>query len=218
MTIKWKPMTKAALKQFILAYRPVFEGWTFLPSTGYVRISGPVAQHVWFENLRSGAYRPATAISVLPTRGGSLLHQFLDFRYREVTPLQHPSMFENVCRAMKEQFTPSIVTPLEPEEVLRLAEAQSQPRINDGYFLSSLNAYLQKFDAAKKWIDVVRQIANSKSEFLDWEKERISLTLDLERQIHSGNAVAFLEGIRQGELKSSCLIERTRFKIRSWGS
>ncbi len=164
-----------------------------------MRISGPIAQQVWFENLRSGAYRPATAISILVAKGASLMHQFLDVRHREVLPREHDAEFEGVCNAMREQFVPSIISPLDANEVCRLCEERAGERLNDAHSLAALNAYLGNIDSAKKWIETLKRLMKDRSDLEEWEKDRVNAANALQQAIENGNVRSLLDEIRLSE-------------------
>jgi hypothetical protein len=202
MAIMIKPMTKSELRNYVEAYRGLFSDWMEVRGEGFVRISGPIAQKVWFENLRSGAYRPAAGISILSAKGGSMMHQFLDFPNREILPRDHNSKFERVCTAMIEQFVPSIISPLNANEVCRVCEEHAAERINDAHSLSALNAYLGNIDAARQWIDTLRRLTTDRTDLEGWEKERVLAADALEEAIESGNVKAVLDEI--------CLSEESR--------
>ena len=199
MAIKIKPMTKSELRQYVEAYRSVFGNWTGIRGEGFLRISGPVAQQVWFENLRSGAYRPVCAISILVAKGGAMLHQFLDIRNREVLPREHDLKSERVCKAMCDQFVPSIILPLNATEVCQLCEEQAVERINDAHSLSALNAYLGNIDSARKWIDTLKRQTHDRTDLQDWERNCVVAANALEKAIESGNVKAVLDEIRLSE-------------------
>ena len=192
-------MTKAELRKYVEAYRPLFCNWTAVRDEGFVRVTGPIAQKIWFENLRSGAYRPVAGVSILVARGGSMLHQFLDIRNREVLPREHDSNFENVCQAMCDQFVPSIISPLDASEVCRLCEERATGRINDAHSLSALNAYLGDFDAARKWLDTLKRLTKDRTDLEDWEENCVRAANALEQAIESGNVKAVLDEIRLAE-------------------
>lgn len=192
-------MTKAELRKYVEAYRQLFCNWTAVRDEGFVRVTGPIAQKIWFENLRSGAYRPVAGVSILVARGGSMLHQFLDIRNREVLPREHDSNFENVCQAMCDQFVPSIISPLDASEVCRLCEERATGRINDAHSLSALNAYLGDFDAARKWLDTLKRLTKDRTDLEDWEENCVRAANALEQAIESGNVKAVLDEIRLAE-------------------
>ncbi|MFO0979217.1 MAG: hypothetical protein U0996_22605 [Planctomycetaceae bacterium] len=199
MTVKIKPMTKSELRQYVEAYRPFFDNWTAVRGEGFVRISGPVAQQVWFENLRSGAYRPVSAISILVAKGGAMLHSFLDIRHREILPREHDLKFERVYRAMSEQFVPSIISPLNAIEVRQLCEERATGRINDAHSLSALNAYLGDYDAASKWIATLKRLTKDRTDLEDWEVSCVRAANALEEAIANDNVKVALDEIRMSE-------------------
>ena len=141
MAISIKPMTKAELRPYVAEYESQFQGWSKRDLQGYYRVSAPFAQLVWFENLRSGAYRPVMTVSILVLNRGATLHQFLEHPHREVLPRDHRSRYESVCGAMKAEFRPPITTDFDTEEAMQLFVNQSTERILDLSSLASLFAY-----------------------------------------------------------------------------
>ena len=199
MAVRIEPMTRSELRKYVEAYRPLFCNWTAVRGEGFVRVTGPIAQKIWFENLRSGAYRPVAGVSILVARGGSMLHQFLDIRNREVLPREHDSNFERVRKAMCDQFVPSIISPLDASEVCRLCEERATGRMIDAHSLSALNAYLGDFDSARKWNDTLKRLALNRTDLQEWEKEYVRAAKALEESIESGNVKAFLDEVRASE-------------------
>jgi hypothetical protein len=173
MAIKTKPMTKAELRQYVAAYEILFQDWNRREGIGYFRFSGPFVQQVWFENLRSGAYRPVMTVAVLLAGGGATLHQFLDFPNREILPRDHDRKYESVRMAMRSEFRPEIGLPLDERAVLKLFVEQAIDRINDSSTLAALYAYFGEIEMAKEKISTVRKLASVKEELFDWEQERI---------------------------------------------
>lgn len=199
MAVNIKPMTKSELRKYVEAYRPLFCNWNAVGNDGFVRVSGPIAQMVWFENLRSGAYRPAAGVSILVAKGGSMLHQFLDIRNRQVLPREHDSKFERVCQAMCDQFVPSINSPLDASEVCRLCEERATGRIHDAHSLSALYAYLGDFDSARKWLESLKRLTKGRTDLTDWEENFVRAANALEEAIESGNVKDLLDEIRLAE-------------------
>ena len=192
-------MTKLELRKYVDAYRPLFRNWTAVRDECFIRITGPIAQKIWFENLRSGAYRPVAGVSILVASGGSMLHQFLDISNREVLPREHDSKFELVCQAMCDQLIPSIVLPLNAGEICRVCEERATGRIHDALSLSALNAYLGNIDSSKKWIGTLRRLTDDRTDLEAWEKDCVHAVNALEVAIENGNVKATLDQIRVSE-------------------
>ena len=120
---RWKRLTKAQLIGYFNDYRSEFPDWAVEHEVVLVRALGPIRQHIAFERLSIGAYRPMCSIHVIgPPGGAQLLPRFLDVKHREVSPRQHAAMWRPVLKAMEEQFVPPVRKPLELAEVLALAE------------------------------------------------------------------------------------------------
>ena len=146
-----RPLTRTKLRKLVLDYTEAFSGWESVIGLAFARCSGPIRQMVDFQNLRSGDYRPSMTISttVGPKRG--LRHQFLDIQHMEISPREHSEKLDEIIRAMREQFVPSIVTPLNVEEILALCERDAPGKLNDRVGLASVHAYLGNFDRALEY-------------------------------------------------------------------
>jgi hypothetical protein len=199
MAIRITPMTKSELKRYVDSYKTYFCNWTQVRSEGFLRFSGPIAQQVWFENLRSGAYRPASAISILVARNSVMLHRFLDVRNRQVLPREHEGKFKEICKAMEEQFVPPISLPLNPIEVLKTCEENARESIQDAHALSAFHAYFGNLDSARKWMDAIKRMTNGRDNLQDWEISCLQDVKQLEQAIQQGNVREFLEEIRCAE-------------------
>jgi hypothetical protein len=200
MAVSIKPMTKAELRPYVAEYASQFQGWSKRDLQGYYRISAPFAQLVWFENLRSGAYRPVMTVSILVLNGGATRHEFLDHPYREVLPRDHRSRFEGVCGAMKEKFRPAITTDFDTVEAMQLFVNQSTERILDISSLAALFAYRGDLIRAKEMIAKVLTIAKTKVNLWDWEHSLVHQTELLSSAISSETHEEFLNGVLQNEL------------------
>lgn len=194
-----KKMTKAELRRYVDAYRVFFNDWIQIKGEGFFRFSGPIAQLVWFENLRSGAYRPASAVSILVARNSVMLHGFLDVRHRQVYPREHDAKFKEICSAMQEQFVPPICQPLNPLEVLKTCEENARESIQDAHALSALHAYFGHMNSARKWMDAVKRMTIGRDNLQDWEISCLQDMNQLEKAIQQGNVQEFLEEIRLAE-------------------
>jgi hypothetical protein len=76
----YERMTRKQLKEVVSDYAETFGGWSLLDGTAFVREQGPVRQTVWFEALRTGAYRPSCGISAVALPIVRMLPQMLDVR------------------------------------------------------------------------------------------------------------------------------------------
>lgn len=199
MAINFKPMKKSELRHYLAAYRSLFEGWEER-GVCFFRVSGPFLQQVWFEALRSGAYRPVMDLSLLIAPGGSVIHQFLGIKNREVLPRDHDRRYMGVCNAIVEEFRPEVTMLLDESEAVQLFVAKSVRRILDASSLAALYAYLGDSSKAREMIQEVRQLASSKVELFDWEHDRVSETELLAAEIETGNQASYLAMIRENEL------------------
>jgi hypothetical protein len=198
MAIKITPLTKRQLVGYFNDYRDAFPDWNVEHDVVFARSQGPVKQHVAFEALRSGAYRPSCSVEILVTPGVRVLTRFLDIKHREVLPREHATKRSLVLNAMEDQFQPPIRKPLDVAEVLRLAEEEVvRDRIDKTHHsvaLAALNAYVGKLDRATWWCDrVAVQLAALGREPADWELEHAAYVQQLRQAITGGQAPAFLQ-------------------------
>jgi hypothetical protein len=80
--MKITPLTKKQLIDFFRVYRDAFPDWSVEHDVMLTRTHDPLRQSIDFQSLRSGAYRPSSAINLLmPIPDGcSILNQHLDVR------------------------------------------------------------------------------------------------------------------------------------------
>lgn len=185
-------MTKAELRKYVPAYESLFEGWHKRSEEAFFRVSGPFAQQVWFENLRSGAYRPAMAVSILVITDGAILHQFLDVKYRQVLPREHERKLDGVRKAMQTEFRPSIAKPFDEEEAMQMFIEQATDRIRDASSLAALYAYAGCLPQALEMVSKVRRLAEAKDELFVWEPALVDQAVDLATAIKNGSQAAYL--------------------------
>lgn len=146
--IRYERITNKQLKEIVADYAASFAGWRSFDGTAFVREHGPVRQMVWFEALRTGAYRPNSGISASAIPQVRMLPQMLDVRHREVTRRQHSDRKAAIVAAMEQQFRPSIQRPLDVGEILRLCEAEGRETTNDFAMLALLHAWLGQREEA----------------------------------------------------------------------
>jgi len=194
MPVKTKPVTKKQIREVADSYQPMFSDWKFIGGQAYVRMSGPVLQSVSFEALRSGGYRPSSAIEILVAPSVVLLHQFLDIQHRETLLRDHENRRTHVRDAMQQQFEPSIVQPLNAEEVFRKCEASATERISDACGVAALAGYLGKQSLALSWCDKGEAAVSSLGrDPADWEMKLLTFTRSLKEAIASGNERQLLD-------------------------
>lgn len=198
MAVKIKPLTKTELVRLFQDYRAAFADWSVEHDVVLVRSQGPLKQHIAFEALRSGAYRPSCSVQVLVAPDVRLLAQFLDIKHREVLPREHGVKTPRVVAAMDSQFLPLVRRPLVVEEVLRLAEEEVvRDRIEKLHYstgLAALNAYVGNIDRALWWCDrVPTQISALGRTPAEWEQRQETFASELRHAIQHGEARAFLD-------------------------
>ena len=202
MPVKTKPVTKKQIREVAESYQQSFSDWKFVGGQAYVRVSGAVLQSVSFEALRSGAYRPSSAIEILVAPGVILLHQFLDIRNRETLLRDHENQRSSVTAAMEQQFEPSIVQSLSVEDVFSQCEASATERISDACGVAALAAYLGKRSVALAWCDKSEAAALVLGrEPADWELKLLTFTRRLEQAIKSGEESQLLDAELQKNIE-----------------
>lgn len=199
--VNLKPLTKAELKKYFNEYRDAFPDWFVKHQMLLARRTGPIEQHIYFQSLRWGAYRPSCSIHVDgPGIGFQLLNRMLDVKHREVRPIEHVKKFPLVLEAMQQQFVPSVQKPLDVEEVARLAEQD----VIDGragkipYLLAImiLCAYLKNYDRALYWHERVESnLVSQPYARPDYEMRHVQLSRQLNEAIRSGNPEPLLASI-----------------------
>jgi len=193
-----KPLTKAQLIRFVQDYHSAFPDWHVEHDVVLVRSQGPLRQHIAFEALRDGAYRPSCSVEVLLAPEARVLARFLDIKHREVLPREHVAKLPSVVRAMESDFLPPVRRPLHVEKVLQLAEEDAtKSKIETLQYsnaLAALNAFVGNSDRALSWCDrVMQQIAAIRETPADWEQRQGQFAVHLREAILREEAHAFLD-------------------------
>ena len=194
MAIKIQPLTKKQLSEIVECYATVFPDWQLLDGNRLERTFGPVVQHIGFEALRGGAYRPMGAIWALPLPTVAMLHQFLDIKYVQILPRQHVRVWRDVVGAMEKQFCPSIRKPLELLEIKGLCEQQARTTTNDLCMLAILNAYIGEREKAFICCENMQSITTPMLAHLpEWEERHRNFCRELQKAIETGNERQFID-------------------------
>lgn len=188
------PLTKKQLKEVIKCYALVFPGWELINEQVFARAQGPIVQHVGFESLRSGAYRPWSGIRTLPLPTVRMLHQFLDIKHRQILLREHPTKWKGIVAAIEQQFYPLVRKPLDLREVRGLCEKTAKDSTNDLCMLAILHAYLGEKEQALSCCDRMQTLPPpTLAPRLDWEERYKEFGLQLRRAIETGDEHHFLE-------------------------
>jgi hypothetical protein len=206
MPINVKPLTKRQLIECFTDYRGAFPDWTVEHDVVLTRSEGPLKQHIAFEALRSGAYRPSCSVEVLVTLEVRILFCFLDIKHREVYPREHLAKWPGLVRAMEEQFQPPVRNPLDVLEVFRLEEeAVVRDRIeNVNHFcaLAALGAFLGYAESALLWCDrAERDLKNQGHQPAEWELRQAQFARRLREAIEAGQAELFLRSVKERQYR-----------------
>jgi hypothetical protein len=190
----YERMTNKQLKGVVADYATAFPGWSLFQGTAFVREYCPIQQMVWFEALRTGAYRPNHGVSALALPIVRMLPRMLDVRHREAKLGQHQFRRPGIVAAMEQQFKPDIRKPLDIAEVLALCEAEGRETTNDLTMLAILYALLDRREQA------LSSCARMQSTPLltlapipEWEEEMMAFGCSLANAVEVGTAREFLE-------------------------
>lgn len=149
-------ITEKEIGAIVQEYQEHLAGWRVVGNDTLVRVSGPVAQAIWFDRLRTGAYRPTARIHILSAPsglGGSVvLPQFLGVKVRQVASQEHRRQLPNVIAALFAEVLPPINEPLDASAVVELAASQSKGRPAGAYAVACLFAALGQNADARRWI------------------------------------------------------------------
>jgi hypothetical protein len=201
-----KPMTKKQLKDVVCEYATAFPDWTIFEDNAFVREHGPIQQMIWFQKLRSGAYRPTHVVRALPIVISRMLTQMLDVRNRETDYKRHKTRWRDVVGAMEQQFKPSIRKPLDIAEVASLCEAEARETTNDLVMLAILYAWLGRRDKALSCCTRMQSCAPpTLAPVPEWEEQMKAFGRALAQAVETGAERGFLEtaiGVRSQALRS----------------
>lgn len=199
MPVKFVPLTKQQLIACFQPYREAFLDWEVEHDTVLARARGPLKQTIYFQSLRTGAYRPSHAVEILlPIPDGcSILHSHLDIKHRDVFPREHSAKWPQMLKAMEEQFIPPIRKPLDVAETLQFGEKEAEvdriENINHMAGLAALNAYLGNTKRAGYWCGRLEIRAVHIGRPLgDWEVRKRQYALALQQAIDAGKGQKFV--------------------------
>ena len=189
-----RQLTRKQLGEIVESYATVFADWKIINGQVFARSHGPIVQHVGFEALRSGAYRPWCGISCLSMPTVSMLYQLLDVKHRQVLLREHPSMRKDVAAAMEQQFRPSIHKPLDLGEIRGLCREEARETTNDLCMLAVLHAYLGETKQSLSYCERMQAVPPpTLAPRLDLEQRRKEFGQQLMRSILTGSERQFLE-------------------------
>jgi hypothetical protein len=189
-------MSVRELRCVVTDYLTSFPSWNLWRGQCIVRESRPLLQQIGFERLRTGAYRPSSAIRILCAPDSAAFPQFLSIKYQSIYPKNHARMRDGVIEAMKREFVPSIVEPLVPTDVLQLYESQEIIKSHDAHALAGFNAYLGRWDRALYWCGEFPKLVEMLGHgWESWDRERGEFLRLLEKKIVSGAASEWLDGV-----------------------
>jgi hypothetical protein len=149
-------LTSKEIDLIVLDYQPHLPEWKVIGGDTLMRVGGLVAQSIWFDRLRTGAYRPTARIHVLAApdeMGGTVvLPQFLGVKHKEISAQSHLKQLPAVVEALRSEVVPTIFKPLDANVVVDLAAARSHGRPAGAYAVACLCAALGRSTEARRWI------------------------------------------------------------------
>jgi len=149
-------LTTKEIKQIVADYQSVFPEWKTVDGDTLIRTNHFIGQAIWFDRLRTGAYRPSARVHVFaaPDESGGtvVLPQFLGVKNREITARAHSKQFPAVVIAIKSEIVPPVAKALDAAAVAELLSARSAGRPVGAYALACLYAAIGRTDEAKRWI------------------------------------------------------------------
>ena len=192
--VAYKVMTKKEVASVVADFSAAMPGWQILDKSALYRDCGPVRQMIWFQALRTGAYRPMNGVSALSQPLARMLAQMLDVRHRETKLSQHAERLPETLSAMKQQFQPAILEALDVAEVTRLCDAAARETTNDFTMLAILHAWLgHKTEALDYCERLQRCPMPTLGPVPEWEERMRSFGRSLARAVGAGTERAFLE-------------------------
>lgn len=152
-----KPVIKLKeITNFVREYQAALPEWQIVEKDTLARVNGIIGQAIWFDRLRTGEYRPTFRVHVLvaPSElgGTSVLPQFLDARYRSITPKSHSFMMNSVIMKMKSSIIPNISKPFDAMEIKNLLLYKDHIEIIYSYALAFLCAYFGEIEESRNFI------------------------------------------------------------------
>ncbi|MFZ2642102.1 MAG: hypothetical protein WA117_13975 [Verrucomicrobiia bacterium] len=155
-----KKLTASQLAPMVADYHSAFPQLQLYGDDMLYRMGGLMAQSIWFDRLRTGAYRPTCRVHVLvapSAQGGTVvLPQFLSIKVREITPQVHQRLLPEVVGALKSEILLPLDKPLDELAVAELLSNRSSGRPANAYALACLLAALGRSEEAHHWIGEYR--------------------------------------------------------------
>jgi hypothetical protein len=203
--VAYKAITKKELASVVDDFSSALPGWQVLGKAVVYRDCGPIRQIIWFQALRTGAYRPMHGISALSQPLARMLPQMLDVRNRETKLSQHSERLSKMLAAMEQQFQPAIRKPLDIAEVAKLCEAEARETTNDLTMLAVLHAWLGHKTEALDYCERLQHCPMpTLAPIPEWEEEMRSFGRSLARAVQAGTEQTFLEKAAESTPEPSC--------------
>mgnify|MGYP001432930217 CR=1 FL=1 len=155
-------INNATLELIARDYRSVLnDDWRQLKKDEFWRFSGPIAQLLHLDRLRTEEYRPSFSIAVLTwpskTIGGELL-QFLSLRNERMSYVMHQKKLPELISVIKAEVFFNPFEPINVEGVYRFYSQKAPKKVHQAASLASLAAYLKNYDDYGKWLKLLRPL------------------------------------------------------------
>jgi len=205
-----KKITLSELKPIFEDYAAWLSEWQVGGKDTLFRFNGPVLQGLWLDRLRTGHFRPTFYIKVLavPRKAGSMeLCQFLTIRQQTIHPSRHKELFAEVISSVERNIFPSILTPLQLENVFYGYEKRAAPNPAETVSLAALAAYLGDSEKYRKWKNSFFELLDTR--YTSAKERNLELYSEFFRQVEAGSESnqnkEFIESIISEQKKSNGL-------------
>jgi hypothetical protein len=206
-----RKISSAEIRQIVADYLPFFPGWKVIGGDKLLRVDGLIGQSIWFDRLRTGAYRPASRLHVWvapgPGEGSLVLAQVLDIKNREVALQSHAQQLRSVVDALKSEIVPSVVKPLDAKTVAELLASQACGRPTDTYALACLLAALGRSEEARGCIAHYHEALRLlELPFNALDRDRAEYLAKVETWMKQSTAVVELRAVAESEKAKLALL------------
>ena len=201
-------MSALQLGGVVKDYAALLPHWTMEHGASLARADEHVRQHICFDALRTGGYRPWCVVGVLSAAKTQILFKYVELKFQNVSLKQHGTRIADVMRSMRREFSPDIGRPLDASEVFSLGEAdvldQNIRNVGCMCALAALAAELGNASKARNWCnralaetDGVSSVRRTLGQPLqDWEAEQRRYASGLLSALEQGTEREFLKGAR----------------------
>jgi hypothetical protein len=197
-------LTSKEIEQIVDDYHAALRDWQKVGGDTLVRTEELIGQSIWFDRLRTGAYRPTMRVHVFvaPDEGGGtvVLPQFLGIKTKEVSVKAHLRQFPAVMDALKNEVVPSIEKALNAEKVTTLLRSRAAGRPVGAYALACLFGAMERAEDARQWmIEYQKAFESLGLPEQPSDNARFKFLARLERWLNNGTSRCELAKIAKSE-------------------